>query len=352
MTSKERIRAILNNEPADRVGFWVGNPVDETKHIYYTHFGIKTEKEHIRSGKAERELALATHSDLIWITPEFDDACWNHPENKPMWDVLGGKKRTSLAQPGVFAECEDVKEVERFDWPNPDYIDFNVTLEKVERARAEGLAVFGGMWCSFFHLACDFFGMEEYFVKMHTHPDVVHAVTRHIVDFYLETNTRCFDLMGDKLDAAFFGNDFGSQQDLLFSPRAFRKFIFPYYKEIIDQMKSYHLKVITHSCGAIMKIIPALIEAGIDVLHPLQAKAVGMEPEKLVEHFKDDLIFIGGVDTQELLPFGNSEQVRQEVRRLKSIFKEGFIVSPSHEALLPNVSIENVIAMSEEARTH
>jgi len=57
-------------------------------------------------------------------------------------------------------------------------------------------------------------------------------------------------------------------------------------------------------------------------------------------------------DTQELLPFGNSEQVRQEVRRLKSIFKEGFIVSPSHEALLPNVSIENVIAMSEEARTH
>jgi uroporphyrinogen decarboxylase len=75
----------------------------------------------------------------------LDDAAWNHPDKKPMWDVLGGKERTSLSQPGVFAECDDVKEVERFDWPNPDYIDFQIILEKVEQAKAEGLAVFGGM---------------------------------------------------------------------------------------------------------------------------------------------------------------------------------------------------------------
>ena len=350
MTGKERIHAILNREPSDRVAFWLGNPVDETKTIYYKHFGINDGPENIASGKAEQELALATGSDLIWITPEYDQQAWNHPENKPIWDVLGGKPRISLAQPGVFAECEDVKEVETFDWPNPDYLDFSVTLKKVEQAAAEGLAVFGGMWCPFFHLAADFFGMENYFIKMHTHSAVVEAVTERIVNFYLEANKRCFELMADKLDAAFFGNDFGSQRDLLISPRAFKKFVLPSFKKIIDQMKAYGLKVVLHSCGSIIKVIPLLIEAGTDVLHPLQAKATGMDAENLAAHFRGEVVFFGGVDTQELLPFGSSEDVRAEVQRLKHVFGDRFIVSPSHEALLPNVSIENTMAMSEEAR--
>jgi uroporphyrinogen decarboxylase len=363
MTSKERIRAILSDESADRVGFWLGNPADETKEIYYKHFRIQdasstSHQEEQRgqilttkTGHADLELALALNSDMMWISPELDLATWKHPEGKPMWDILGGKPRESLSQPGVFAECEDIKDVEAFDWPNPDYLDFTTSLVNIDEARAEGLAVFGGMWCPFFHLAADFFGMENYFVKMHTHPAVVEAVTEHIVDFYLEANKRCLDLMASSLDAAFFGNDFGSQRDLLISPRAFKRFVLPYFKKIIDQMKSYGLKVVLHSCGSIVKVIPLLIEAGTDALHPLQARAAGMDAENLARQFKGDLVFIGGVDTQELLPFGNPENVRQEVRRLKQVFGERFIVSPSHEALLPNVSIENVIAMSEEART-
>lgn len=350
MTGKERITAILNRESTDRAGFWLGNPADSTKAIYYAHFGIDAAPEHVASGRAERELAHATGSDIMWISPELDAATWKHPEGKPIWDVLGGRKRTSLAQPGVFAACEDVREVEDFEWPNPDYLDFGPTLEKVEAAMAEGFAVFGGMWCPFFHLAADFFGMENYFVKMHTHPEVVEAVTEHIVDFYLTANARCFEIMGAKLDAAFFGNDFGSQRDLLISPRAFKKFVLPSFRKLIEQMKSYDVKVALHSCGAIVKVIPMLIDAGTDVLHPIQAKAAGMEAEHLADRFRDELVFMGGVDTQDLLPFGKPDDVRRDVRRLKDVFGEHFIVSPSHEALLPNVSIENVIAMSEEAR--
>jgi len=359
MTSKERIRAILNNAPADRVGFWLGNPADETKTIYYQHFGIQDTSVNVRqgvalttkTGHADLELALALQSDLMWISPELDAAAWKHPENKPIWDVLGGKPRASLSQPGVFANCERVKEVEAFDWPNPDYLDFTTTLANIDEARDKGLAVFGGMWCPYFHVACDFFGMENYFIKMHTHPAVVEAVTERIVDFYLEANKRCLDLLAPKLDAAFFGNDFGSQRDLLISPKAFQKFVLPYFKKLIAQMKSYNLKVVLHSCGSIVKVIPMLIEAGTDALHPLQAKAAGMEAENLARQFKGKLVFMGGVDTQDLLPFKTPEAVRQEVRRLKQVFGERFIVSPSHEALLPNVRIENVLAMSEEART-
>jgi uroporphyrinogen decarboxylase len=357
MTSKARIRAILNNAPADRVGFWLGNPADETKTIYDQHFGIQDPSANFpqgvtlttRTGHADLELGLALNSDLMWISPELDLATWKHPEQKPMWDVLGGKPRVSLGQPGVFADCDSVKEVETFDWPNPDYLDFTSTLANIDAAIAEGLAVFGGMWCPFFHVACDFFGMENYFIKMHTHPAVVEAVTERIVDFYLTANKRCLDLMASKLDAAFFGNDFGSQRDLLISPSAFKQFVLPYFKKLIDQMKSYNLKVVLHSCGSIVKVIPLLIDAGIDALHPLQAKAAGMDAENLARQFQGNLVFMGGVDTQDLLPFKTPKDVRQEVRRLKQVFGERFIVSPSHEAILPNVRIENVIAMSEEA---
>ena len=84
-------------------------------------------------------------------------------------------------------------------------------------------------------------------------------------------------------------------------------------------------------------------------MHPIQAKAKDMDAENLTKHFKNDLVFIGGVDTQDLLPFGTPQQIRDEVKRLKDVFGSKFIVSPSHEALLPNVSLENALAMRDAA---
>ena len=107
-----------------------------------------------------------------------------------------------------------------------------------------------------------------------------------------------------------------------------------------------------HSCGAIDEIIPDLIDVGVDVLHPLQAQAQNMDAESLSAKYRDQIVFLGGVDTQQLLPFGTPEQVRDEIQRLKKLFGERFIVSPSHEALLPNVSVENALAMYETARNY
>lgn len=109
------------------------------------------------------------------------------------------------------------------------------------------------------------------------------------------------------------------------------------------------MKVALHSCGAVFDLIPYFIDAGADALHPIQAKAKNMDAEKLAKNFKDDVVFIGGVDTQELLPFGTPQQVRDEVKRLMDIFGSNFIVSPNHEALLPNVSIENALAIRDTA---
>ena len=363
MTGRERIAAILAGKPTDRPGFWHGNPEDRTKEIYYRHFGIRDENKEIpeaflrnsqvktnKTGQADIDLAVAVGSDMIWISPELEPATWKHPDGKPMWDFYDGGERKSLTQPGVFADCEDPSEVGRFDWPDPARLDFTTTLRDVDSANRVGLAVFGGMWMPFFHIAADFFGMENYLMKMCTNPAVVHAVTSRIVDFYIEANRRCLDLMADRLTAGFFGNDFGSQLNCIISPEMFEEFIMPYYKRMIVQMKSYGLKVIAHSCGAVDRVIPRLIEAGIDGLHPLQARASGMDAESLARKYKGRLVFIGGVDTQALLPFGTVDELRLEVRRLRDVFGERFIVSPSHEALLPNVAPEKVVAMAEEAR--
>lgn len=363
MTGRERVSAILSGKKVDRPAFWLGNPADDTKEAYYDYFHIQGESVHIDeaflktsqvktnlTGRRDLDLNLAVGSDMIWISPELDPASWKHPQEKPLWDFYGGKERKHLTQPGVFGECEDPAEVEAFEWPDPDYLDFTTTLKNVKEANEEGLAVFGGMWMPFFHIACDFFGMENYFVKMYTHPEVVTAVTEKIVTFYLEANRRCLEVMGDELVAGFFGNDFGSQLDLLIAPEIMEQFIFPYYQKMVDQIKSFGLKVVVHSCGAIDRIIPRLISTGIDALHPLQAKAAGMDAESLTGKYQGQITFIGGVDTQDLLPFGTPGDVKAEVYRLREVFGQQFIVSPSHEALLINVSPENVIAMSEAAR--
>jgi uroporphyrinogen decarboxylase len=205
------------------------------------------------------------------------------------------------------------------------------------------------MWSPFFHIAADFFGMDNYFIKMYTNPEIVDAVTERIVQFYLDANELWLDLVADRIDAIFFGNDFGSQLDLLISPALFERFVMPYFVRFTEQAKQHGLRVVLHSCGAIDRAIPYLIDAGVDALHPIQALAKDMDAISLARKYQGKITFIGGVDTQQLLPFGTPQEVRDEVHRLRDIFGPNYIVSPSHEALLPNVSPENLAAMAEAA---
>lgn len=336
MTGRERIMRILNRQEVDRSAFWMGNPHPEAARIYQTYFDCKSVPE----------LGEILGDDLVWIQP--DSYC--DPEGKPMWDVLGGRERTSLGQCGVFADAESVDEIEAFpSWPNPDNVSFAPFALQYENIRHRDCALFSGTWTYIWHILLDFFGMENCFIKMYTHPEVILAVMRKMTDFYLEINRRFFDEHGDKVDVFFFGNDMGSQLDCMISPDMFREFIFPFYQELIDLAKSYGKKVALHSCGSIDRIIPDLIRMGVDVLHPIQAKAANMGAQHLQETYGDKLVFLGGVDTQELLPFGTVQDVEKEVLRLRQIFGKHFICSPSHEALLPNVSPEKLKAMSDAA---
>lgn len=363
MNGRERINAIMRGDRPDRAGFWLGNPHTETKEIYCRELGLDyvvwdpgaapspggAAAAAKRALRSEVDLSAAMGSDFFWISPELDPSAWRHPEGKPIFDCHGGRPKRTLNEPGVFARCDDAGRVADFDWPNPEYLDFMACTETIDYIVAREMAVVGGMWIPFFHVLCDFMGMDNYFIKMHTHPEVVDTITEKVLDFYLEANRRFLDVASDRIDVFFFGNDLGSQEDLLISPAMFDRFVRPGLVRIVEQAKSYNLKVMLHSCGAVSKIIPGLLDAGIDALHPLQARAAGMDAASLAARFGDEIAFVGGVDTQDLLPFQSADAVRDEVRRLKKIFGARYVVSPSHEALLPNVSLHNAMAMRDAA---
>jgi uroporphyrinogen decarboxylase len=335
LSRRELIRTIIDRRLAPRCGFWLGYPHADTWPILHRYFGTKSEEE----------LRQKLGDDLRWLSPQLMDSTYRHPAGRKLFDWKEGK--VSHGQAGRFASCEDPAEVEAFDWPNLEYLDFSESLARLRETGDTYRA--SGFWCPFFHDVMDLFGMESYMIKMYTHPEVVDAVTERVCRFYLEANERFFAAAGGLVDGFFFGNDFGTQLDLLLSPELFDRFVLPWFVRFTEQGHRHGFQVILHSCGSIHRVIGRLIDAGVNCLHPLQARARNMEAETLARDFKGKIAFLGGVDTQRVLNRGTPEEVKAEVRRVKNILGPDLIVSPSHEAILPDVPPQNVAAMAEAA---
>ena len=318
---------------SDRCGFWHGFPHGESRPRLFEYFGVKD----------DFELGEKLGDTFMVL---FDGGGeYNHPAR--------GNNAFDIQSGGVprFSELtdDDIGSLEDYDWPDAKHVDFSRFAEASRPARESMTPVLSGSWACFFHTVAGLFGMEDYFMKMHTDPNLVLEVTERVVKFYTGMNDKLYAEHGSGFHALFYGNDYGTQLDMIISPAMFRKFVMPYQKKISDQAKSYGMYSVLHSCGAVSKAIPDMIDAGIDALHPIQALAAGMDAESLAEKFKDKIVFIGGVDTQVLLREGSAAQIKNEVRRLKKILGNNFIVSPSHEAVLPDVPPQNIAAMAEAA---
>jgi uroporphyrinogen decarboxylase len=164
--------------------------------------------------------------------------------------------------------------------------------------------------------------------------------------------SRSLDLVGDRVDVVFLGDDLGTQLGPQVSPELYRKYIKPQHRRIFDV---YHAKskakVLLHSCGSVAALIPDLIEIGVDILNPVQVRASGMDPAKLKREYGRDLTFWGGVDTQEVLPRGKVADVWAEVGlRIRQMGSGGGYVLNSVHNVQPDVPPENVVAMFEAAR--
>lgn len=336
MTPRERIRALIAREPADRTGFWLGNPHPETWPLYRDHFGCASDEA----------VRVKLQDDFRWISPQFFPDAYRHPDGHKMFDDTTWERADSLRHP--LADVEEVNELDdACHWPEAKYLNFDSCLRELENAGPHYRA--SGFWTCFYHNVMDLMGMEKYMMDMYLNPELVHAVTDRVCDFYYEANEMFFAKAGDLVDGFFFGNDFGTQQDLICGPDQFDEYIMAWFGKFTDQGHRWGKQVILHSCGAIHKVVDKLIGAGVDCLHPLQALAHDMDAATLARDFGGRITFLGGIDVQQLLVHGGPAEVAAEVRRVKELLGPHLIVSPSHEALLPNVPPENVLAMARAA---
>jgi len=343
MNSIERFHATVERRPVDRPACWLGDPTPEAVPGLCEYFGVQDIKALKRiCGDDFYAVEIPYHSESCnAIFAAFD---WYQNGSN-----VDPEHRTLTAE-GCFAHCEDIEDVLSVDfpWPNPEnYIDPAECKSLVEEAPSDKV-IMGMLWACHFQDVCAAFGMENCLMNMITAPEMVHYIDDKIVDFYLKALKVFLEATKGKVHAILMGNDIGSQRGTMISPELIAEFVIPGAKKLVDLAHSYGVKVVYHSCGSIIEAIPMLIEIGVDIIHPIQALAEGMEPNHLKELFGHQVSFCGGVDTQELLPHGTPEQVAEKIKELRNIFPTGLIVSPSHEAILPDVPPANIKAMFDE----
>ena len=239
-----------------------------------------------------------------------------------------------------------LEEVHDYPWPDPAWMD-------VMHIRGEALvwdreyAILGGDWSPFWHDAIDLLGMETLFLKFYDDAEVVDAVLRHVVDYYAAVSERIFAAAGDAIDIFFIGNDFGGQTGPLFGATLFRRFIFPHLERLCLLGHGYGKKVMLHCCGAYAPLMPAMIEAGLDAVQALQPATPDMQPAVLKARFGRQLVFNGCIDSHHVLIEGTPESVRRRTGEVLDIMRPGggYVLSASHDYLLEETPVENVLAM-------
>ena len=196
--------------------------------------------------------------------------------------------------------------------------------------------------------------VAEWYVSTRSRRDYIHQVFAREVEIGLANLDRIHQRIGNSIDVLFLcGTDFGTQTSAFCSVSTFRELWFPYYKMMCDWIhRNTSWKTFKHSCGSSERFFESFIEAGIDIINPVQCSATGMEPEKLKSKYGERLVFWGGgVDTQHVLPFGSPREVREQVLQRCKIFAPGggFVFNTIHN-IQAETPVQNIVAMIEAVR--
>jgi hypothetical protein len=196
--------------------------------------------------------------------------------------------------------------------------------------------------------------VEEWYISTMARFDYVYEVFRRQCEIALANLANIYDAVGKRVTAVFVtGTDFGTQRASFISADFYRKLYQPFHRQVNDWVHRHTpWKTFIHTCGSVIALLPDIVDAGFDILNPVQCSAAGMDPKTLKDQFGDKLVFWGGgVDTQKTLPFGTPDEVRAEVRQRMEIFGAGggFVFNPVHnvQAATPQ---ENLLALYDTVR--
>ena len=305
-------------------------------HIFYLY--PLTESCYYSSGSAADQalVDLAVSRGLIE----------QHPDTRMIFDnfhVAWLKNRDGIRNMNVPLE---VANAALFRWPDPtvkglfDHVAFALA------ANRDQFYVVGLQHLGLFERAHLLMGYQPFMIALSEDIPFVEELLDHILEFHLGLAKRFIEV---GIDAIRTGDDYGMQEGLQIDPRLWRKLIKPRLTKIWELYRQAGVTVMHHSCGDITSIIPDLMEIGLNVLHPVQPKAMSIE--ELAARFGDRLVFFGGVDTQELFPFGSPEEVRMATSLcMKVLGRNGrYIVAPSQE-IMNDVPTKNILAFIETVR--
>jgi uroporphyrinogen decarboxylase len=195
--------------------------------------------------------------------------------------------------------------------------------------------------------------MDNFLMDLLAERAKVSKLLDKLMDIHLTQLEKKLNALGDLVDVIRFGDDLGMTSGPFMDLEVFRALLKPRYKVLCDFVKqNSSMKIFFHSCGSIRQYIPDLIEAGFDIINPVQTNAHGMDPLELKKEFGREVTFWGGgVDTSSVLPTGTQEEVRIDVLNRCEVFSRdgGFVFAPIHN-ILPEVPPENIIAMYDAVK--
>lgn len=354
MNARERVRTALNHQEPDRVPMmmsantWV---VEKLK----KHLGVST----------DRDLLKALHLDIFdmrgidykgAVGPRFvgpasvcvpvdwcGDVLRLFGYREIITETTFGK--AYAAGEPCLAPYQTLEELQAHPWPQADWFDYS-TLRRDLEPWAEEFAI-AATGASVFQHPTLYRGFERLLVEMAAEPAIAHYILDQVTNFYHDYFERVFAEVGDLIAIFRLADDIGGQEHLLISPKMLRTYLEPRVRRLTDLAHRHGIKVLFHTDGNVRRVIPDLIDWGVDILDPVQPEVPAMNALELKQDFGDRLAFSGGVSAQEVLPFGTVDEVRREVQRVLAAFAPGggYILSPGHPSLQGDIPVENIVAM-------
>ncbi len=405
MTSRERVRAALNHQLPDKI------PVDCGGMRSTTMLGVTYNnlKKHLGIQRGEtkiydmvQQLALVEdwflekfRIDVVDLARAFAEdpsewTGWTLPDGSPCkipawmrlekegtsWFVLDeeGDKLAEMPAGSCFfdqkiwpylgkedTDLSDLSEkLKKIMWVymadpmwrhsgKPDFYErVGAAAKKLyEETDYSIMAGFGGQ---FFELGSYIFRNDEFMMNLYVKPELTEKVLDKMLEMHMEGLRKLLPVIDGYADTLVFGDDLGTQTAPMISPKLYRDLILPRARQLYRYTREKSdVKVFLHSCGAIFDFLPDLIDAGVQIINPVQTSAAGMDPEKLKAEFGKDLVFWGGgIDTQHTLPEAAPAVVKKVVEQNCRIFSPegGFIFNQIHN-MLDTVPPENIVAMYE-----
>jgi uroporphyrinogen decarboxylase len=372
MTSRERVLTVLNHEVPDRVPIIIGvsNATGikmETYRGLKSLEGIEAEDEYIYdwpelgTAKIDEETMVRLHSDVRGVRDIHPAATLDRNRTRephsPFIDSWGsGQKEIEPGEwfPGVhpLPDATTIDELEAYPgWPDmsdPSRVA-HVKEEAARLAEQNQYAILATPWLLFpLERAFAMQGMDKFLLNLAIYPDFATALLEKTASLCKELMDPFLAELGENVDIIKIGDDLGTQESLLMSPAMYREILKPIHADYINYIKERtHAKVMFHTDGDVLPLIPDFIEMGIDILNPIQTSAGKMaDLAHLKREFGKEIIFCGGIDTHRVLPSGSIAEVREEVKRVIELLgKDGGYMVASVHTIMNDVPPENVLAM-------